>query len=375
MLVIALTVLGQFPLSLVRFSVPIYGENLGFPYFYFGLMGSAYGAAYTVFTPIFGKLADRIGQTKVAFLGLLTYALSILVYLVVVNPYYFVLLGLLQGLSQSMIWPQIEAITSKHGKTVESAILTYTLSWSSIAAVAPILGSLLLKSSYFLPLWTSFLLSLFGIATLLFLPREKPAVEIPETNSQVEVTGQAGSMIGIILPMLSYGFIVAIICSFYPAYGLKINLGVVNTGIIYSTFNFATVISFVLARILYSRLGVTAIVFLGFLVSLLVIGLTLSVDFILQIIVMTLVGFGTGFVYFGCLSSVFKGGPRNISLKTGIFEASIGSGVFAGPLISGIPTVFSINFPWIVIFSGILMILVTYAYITKRSSGKGISFE
>ncbi|MDA1477331.1 MFS transporter [Bacillus changyiensis] len=84
--------------------LPIYAEALGASQSKIGLLFASYAIALLISTPIFGALADRIGRKKLLVFGLVSLAMTTMVYALAVNFWVLVLARFLQGVAASIPW-------------------------------------------------------------------------------------------------------------------------------------------------------------------------------------------------------------------------------------------------------------------------------
>ncbi|MDA7027722.1 MFS transporter [Bacillus sp. CLL-7-23] len=84
--------------------LPIYAETLGASQSKIGLLFASYAIALLISTPIFGAIADRVGRKKLLVFGLVSLAMTTMVYALAFNFWVLVLARFLQGVAASIPW-------------------------------------------------------------------------------------------------------------------------------------------------------------------------------------------------------------------------------------------------------------------------------
>jgi len=361
-----ISTLSQFPLSLIRFIIPIYAKSIGADTFILGMMGSAYGLVYIILAPYFGKISDKIGHKKMIICGLIIYALVVLIYPYIQNPLFLIFIRGGEALGMAMVWPSIEAFSqiAKEEK-IEHSIMIYTLSWSIAASVAPYIGAIFIDD-FKIAILIVFIVSIFAAIVSIFIPAYK--------NLKINIKERKFDIFNeIVIPIFIYGFNSAIILSFYPAYGDFIGLGVMKTGIILTVSGLFMVIAFICSGTIISKYNKIWITFLGIVLQFPFFFVSYYNDFYIQLISLSLIFFGQGLIYFNVLVNIVISFSNNVGSKTGLFESSIGLGFILGPLLGGLPTILKFHFPWIIslIFSIIIFFIYTN-FLIKLYKNKNI---
>jgi|YelNatPaOPRAMG01_1025707.scaffolds.fasta_scaffold01262_2 MFS family permease len=354
-IIFAISFMAQLPLTTLRFVVPIYAEHYGAGIFIIGMLGTVYGLTYSLSAVYFGKVSDRVGHKSLAIVGLVLYAVIAMLYSSFDNPYQFVVGKSLEGISMAMVWPSLEALSSKLGaKNKEGALLLYTVSWSVASSIAPYLSSYLVRLSFLYPLIFSAVASIIGAY---FILRSKIGNHslIPESNGRVSM------VFDIILPMTLYGVNSSIFYSFYPVYGIVAGFGIRGAGLLGTFYGIFLTVTFILSFFLSKRVKSRSLIIAGALVDLSVLLLLVSHSITSNIIIVSLLGGGLGLVYFSVMINIFRHYHEGLGSKTGIFEASIGAGYIIGPAIAGIPTVLGYRLPWLIsgVFTSAVVVLLS----------------
>jgi len=358
LLIFAVSFTAQLPLTALRFVVPLYAQNYGANIFIIGLLGTIYGLVYFLSAIFFGRISDKIGHRKLAIIGVLSYAFIALSYNFFNNLYEFLLGRALEGISNAMIWPSLEALTSETGgPKKENALFLYTISWSVASSISPYVASILIKYGVIYPLIFSSFSSILTFIFLLF-PKKIESEEFQKNNNGFSL------IFDIVIPMLLYGFSSSIFYSFFSVYGKNSGFGETGAGLIGAFYGIFLSLAFISGWLLSNRINSRYLMFSGYLMEITSLTLLLNHSFIISLIVSSILGFGAGFVYFSVLMNIFRSFHANIGSKTGIFESSIGFGYVIGPFISGIPSSLGYLLPWLVtgLFSiSVFIISIIYA--------------
>lgn len=358
LLLFLISTLAQFPLSTIRFIVPIYAEKLGASTFLLGLIGSAYGLVYIFAAMAFGRLSEKYGYKNMMFTGLIIYAVVILSYILVKNPFMFIFIRGGEAIGMAMVWPSVEAFSRQtKEKNLQHSIMVYTLSWSVAASFAPYVGAILFENITNAIIIIS-AISIFGALTSLLINSSDQINNIINER-------KVNSLMEIILPIFVYGFNISIIMSFYPAYGKFINLGIINTGIIQSVSNGFMVFSFLLSGLFLYKIKSKFLIIFGLILQLPVVAIAYNFNFYIQLISSSLILFGLGIIYFTVILNIINSFSKNVGSKTGLFESSISLGYVLGPLLGGIPTILNFKFPWLIMFILNLIIFIFYIIYIK----------
>ncbi len=342
MLIFAITFTAQAPLAALRFVVPLYAHNHGASIFIIGMLGTVYGLVYFLSAIFFGRVSDRLGHKNLAMMGVLSYAFVALLYYLFNNPYEFLLGRALEGVSNAMMWPTLEALTTETGgPKKENALFLYTFSWSIASSISTYAASILINYGVLYPLIFSSLSSIISFIFLFF------PVKV-ETKEFQPKGGGLSLIFDIVIPMLLFGFNTSIFYSFYSVYGLKFGFGETGSGLIGTFYGVFISLAFISGWLLSNRINSKHMMLAGSFTEIASLIILVDHSFMSSLAISSILGFGMGMVYFSVLMNIFKIFHSNIGSRTGIFESSIGLGSVLGPFISGIPSSFGYLLPWLV---------------------------
>ena len=338
------------PLSLIRFYAPIFAVKIGATGLILGLMGFSYGVVYIFSAYIIGKRSESIGYTSSLELGLIFYALIILLYIFTKIPYLLILIRALEALSMGFVWPSLEAL-SKFFDNKKASTAVYTIGWSFASTLAPYLGSSF-ASIFVLPFIIASAFSLAGgILATYFEPLK---YEETKVISKIDLGKE------IIFPIFFYGFSVSIIYAFYSAFAETV-FGIKGSGIIMSISSIFIVIAF-LSVLLFkddSKFGIT----LGLGLQVFYVVLFVYKEFFLQLVSLSLIFYGSGILYFYVLYKIMLTETKGLGIRTGTFESSIGAGYTLGPLIGGLASLYGLDYVWLVAFISALVFFIFWIII------------
>jgi len=100
--VVATTMVG---VGIIAPLMPVYAQQLGATGMWLGIIFAAFAATRMVFTPIFGRISDRLGRRWFLLAGLLAFTLLSLGYIASSSPYHLALMRLAHGFSSALVVP------------------------------------------------------------------------------------------------------------------------------------------------------------------------------------------------------------------------------------------------------------------------------
>ncbi|MGC8593084.1 MAG: MFS transporter [Nitrososphaeria archaeon] len=353
LLLFSLSFLSQLPLSLIRFYVPIYAIKIGATGLILGLMGFSYGAVYIFTAYTLGKKSEKIGYIRSLGIGLFSYAIVVLLYALIKLSPIFILLRAFEALAMGFVWPSLEALT-KFFDNRKTSTAIYTIGWSIASSVAPFLGSSF-AYVFTLPFLIASAISFIGgFLSLGFKPIK---YEEEKISSKINLGKD------IVFPIFIYGFSVSIIYAFYSAFATT-EFGIIGSGIIMSVSSIFIILAFITAPFFKGdpKFEIT----FGIGLQVLYIVLFISRNFLLQMLSLSLIFYGTGILYFYVLYKIMLTESKGLGLRTGLFESSIGAGYTIGPLIGGIVSFFGLKYVWLVTFISAIAFLIFWLTINHH---------
>ena len=338
--------------------------------FEIGLIGGGASVVYAFMPFVMGRFSDR-GQAR-RFLIILSLALLAsvaILYSLSANPVDLIVLRLVEGLGWAAFWPSMDsAITHDTQVDPKRALAVFNLSWSSAAAMGPIVASFVVVifsirqvfvfTAVFLVV--ALLISLLPssqIAPLKMRSSAEPAHN-PENEPVITVDRLPGLRASFyVLSLVLCTITSNTILSFSPPYLNSQGLSFFIIGVVSGAFSAARFLGYLLTSIrrinnflldptIRSR-NILVFIVVEVLSSLL---MTLrSSSGGIYLLSIGLMGLGYSFVYYvamvGLLAETRK---EKMGAGAGIFENSIGVGSFAGPVIAGSVAGNSFSIPFIV---------------------------
>ena len=110
-------------------------------------MGGASNVVYSFMPFVMGHFSDRRGSRRIFIISSFT-VLSVvsIAYVLISNPVSLIIARVFEGIGWAMLWPAMDAAISKDVTSMDAkkAFSIYNVSWSSAAAVGPLMGSALI---------------------------------------------------------------------------------------------------------------------------------------------------------------------------------------------------------------------------------------
>lgn len=168
--------------------LPIYAETLGATGIGLGSIAAGFFASNAIFTPIFGRLSDRIGRKIFISVGLFCYAIASFGFLGASNVPQLALVRFIQGIAGGMILPIAQAYVGDIAPVGEEGkwMGYFNAALFSGFGIGPLIGGTLTEqfgmSSAFVTMGTLNLLAFLG--TTFFLPevKERKTASSPDVS-------------------------------------------------------------------------------------------------------------------------------------------------------------------------------------------------
>lgn len=336
-----------------------------------GLVGGASSLVYAFMPFVMGRFSDR-GQLRrfLIIFSLVLLSLTSTLYYFAQNPIDLIILRLFEGLGWAGLWPSLDsAISHDTRANPKRALAVFNLSWSSTAALGPIVGSfvIVVLSVRDVFLFNAVFLLLALMINLIPFSRFA-SKKLTETNEEIDpATIPSSGFIKESGPKLSPVFyIFALIlstisfnttASFFSPYAHSLGVQIVVIGAVSTTYGVARFLGYVLTlnnRISHFLLNpktrfrntITFLVFTS-LAPLLIILPGHAVA--LYYVSFVMIGLSWSLVYFiALISFVAETSKETMGSGAGIFETSIGIGNFTGPVVAGLVAGNSLTTPFIV---------------------------
>ncbi len=89
--------------------LPVYARNMGAGGIYIGLIFGAFSISRTFLLPFFGRWSDRRGRKPFIIIGLFSYALVSVAFIVFTEVFQLIIIRFFQGIASAMVMPVIQA--------------------------------------------------------------------------------------------------------------------------------------------------------------------------------------------------------------------------------------------------------------------------
>ncbi len=214
----------------------LYARSMGASYFMVGVIFSVFSAARIPILPYVGHWSDKRGRKPYIIGGLLGFAFTALLFIVVQSPWQFILVRMAQGISAGMLLPVTLAMLAdltprgREGSYLGNFNTAFFLGWG----VGPLLGGIIYDH---LGVAANFLI-MAGISLLAVALVTWRVVEVPEELRQVGTGGwwQRMSLLGhrgLLGPFLARAgsaSAVGVLVAFMPLLGKDAGLSSLQVG-------------------------------------------------------------------------------------------------------------------------------------------------
>ncbi|MFC1811323.1 MFS transporter [Thermodesulfobacteriota bacterium] len=231
--------------------LPIYAYDLGASGLYIGLIFGSFSLSRTIFLPYFGRLSDRKGRKPLIVIGLFSYTLISIGFMLSDTVEQLIVIRFIQGIASAMIMPVIQAyigdITPDGREGLTMGLFNMSMFFG--LSIGPLIGGII-KDRFSLQLSFACMASLAMIGFLLSL-----SLLPPTSSEQVVLRGRDPAawkqllkdrdIIGFFLFRFGYAACIGIIWGFLPvladtafslsssSIGILVMLGVFTSGILH----------------------------------------------------------------------------------------------------------------------------------------------
>jgi len=315
---LASTFIISLSMGIVGLALPLYAwESLGASYTEIGLLGTAYVIFNFLFSPLAGRVSDRLGRKPFLVLGLFFVAFSFVLYPLIRSIWWLFVVRLLQGAAEAPIWVNAQAAVADLSRAEKRgrAMGVYGTSWAFGFTIGPFLSGYLYK---IINASSIFVLSAFiALAAALTMVAEQ--LPKPHVVSRRVKLGELG-------PACFLGFIyvgvVSIIFTLFPVYASgNLNMTELQIGSLIALFAVVRGLLFIPVGSLSDKYGPKPIIELG-LFGLVVAsaGLAVTTEYFLLIPVIIVLAAAEGSIYPAVMSIVSKIGGQSSAYVLGIFN-------------------------------------------------------
>jgi len=230
------TFLAQMIMAAVALAVPIYANLLGAEPILLGGIGAAGGLTYTFVPLLSGMLSEKLKLKILISASMISYGFSCILYSLIQDPSYLLLVKALEWVSMATFWPSAEALLADTGEeNLEEILRTFNVSWGSGLVIGPMVGGLLItgygiKAPFFFAQVTSFSLGIIGLTLIEERPRESERC-IQESPQEERRSVSRYSIVTAFSSVLLTYTIGGIILSLFPAYAVGLGISAYEIGL------------------------------------------------------------------------------------------------------------------------------------------------
>lgn len=362
------------PYAMVIFSIPLYSYYRGASQFSLGIIGLLWMTP-SIFIPLFlTKVSDPKKIQRIILL-----ASFLMIPITFALPFFhkvseIMVIVLILGCVEALWWISIEIYIGFISKGNQRVVAVYSFVWGVAFFIAPTLAGYITQ-------FAGFFVN-FSLASVIFLitftvyilkrdshliPNERSAI-IPKEQ---EAQKNAKVDYSIFIPSFVAGMIIGAVSAVYPGYLRSNGMSVFAVGQLFTAYAFARILGFLFLTVFAKKINVRTFFSIGLLFQLLIIIPFFSTSFVPSLIMMTLVGVGTGYGISSPLMYIVSQGIKPLSKSIVIYEISFGSSSAIASIASGyIGQIISPNFPYICLFV-LNLIFLAYLMLTYRKHRHG----
>lgn len=320
-----------------------------------GVIGAAGGATYALMARLFGYISDRFSKRLLAGLALLLQTAGILLFTFIRLPEFLGFARAVHATGSALFWPVVEALVADLAPPgqLDKSLKGYNLAWGTGSIIGPQIGGLLISLySVLMPFYLSSATCLL-VLPLLLLTRAPRIALSGQGSSQKGRENDVRAKLsnhayGALASGSLYSFNYSLVSALFPASATRLGIQAYEIGALFLLSGLAQTIVFAQADKIESRIGLRTSLVSGsciFLFSLLTIPLTsnltiLAFSFSAQ-------GVASGVLYATSLSLLIKESSPRHGRATGLWESTMGTGFFAGPLLGGVVAGLSSTAPYL----------------------------
>lgn len=204
--------------------LPIYARDLGASGLYIGLIFGSFSLSRTFFLPYFGRLSDKKGRKPFIVIGLFTYALISLAFILSRSVESLIVLRFIQGITSALILPVTQAyvgdITPKGREGFTMGVFNMSIFLG--LSIGPLIGGWVhdrfnLQATF---VCMAFLALIGFLSSLLLLPPTRSEQSLSRKNGLISWAQllQDKELIGLFLFRFTYLACIGIILGFLPVY-------------------------------------------------------------------------------------------------------------------------------------------------------------
>lgn len=349
--------------SMMGFSIPLYAFYRGSGQFALGAIGFVWMTP-NIAIPL---LLSRTNNTR-KIQHILIFTILSIVPVAIFTPFISSIdeiLGIVVifGTLQAFWWTAIEMYLGTISKGNQKTITFFSFVWGMSFLIAPALSGFIIDYYGYHAVY-SIIAVMFLSSFVLFLLQKKQGLETvkEEGNKSVEVDSNLSvnkMNYLIFVPSFSAGIIIATITSVFPGYLRTSGLTAIAIGTLFSAYASSRIFGFFFLTMMSKRVKIKLFFVVGLLLQLFIVVPFFTVSYIPMIIMMAIVGLGSGYAFSTPLIYIVSNKVRNLAKHVAVYEISLGVSSAATAIFSGfLGQSISINFPYIASFGLIAVFLL-----------------
>lgn len=355
--------------------LPFYAEELGASSFQLGLLMSVYSLMQFIFSPMWGRVSDRIGRKPVLMLGITGLSLSF--FLMAFSSQLWMLFaariigGFLSAANMPTVMAYVADVTTKENRGKGMGIVGAAVGLGFV--FGPAIGGIFSKSSLSMPFLIAGFSSLITMLLVILVLKEPKKEETSDVDTQKPRKSMFAVLKTPIAPLFILQWFVSISLAGLEATFAyfaddRAGLGTVELGYIFMIMGVAgAIVQGGFVGIMTKRLGEGMVIKIGIIVSAIGFALILTVDsFTTAAIYLTIFGLGNGLIRPAVSALLTKEATTGYGEITGFLSSFDSLGRIIGPSLGGLLFGLSIFLPYI---SGILLSLIALViyYLYQRN--------
>lgn len=358
--------------------LPFYAEGIGATPTQLGLLMAVYSLMQLLFSPMWGKISDRIGRKPVIMIGIIGLSLSF--FLMAISSQLWMLFaariigGFLSSANMPTVTAYVADITSEEDRGKGMGVVGAAVGLGFV--FGPAIGGIFSEISLSMPFYISGISSLLTFFIVLFFLKES----LPESERQQSTDSQpsrwqafSGSLSILYTLQLFVSISLAgLEASFAYFAAQKVGLNTVQLGYIFMIMGFtgAIVQGGLLGR-LTKKWGEGNVIQIGIIISIIGFLLVLLIDdFTTAAIYLSVFGIGNGLIRPSVSSLLTKRSTVGHGSVTGLLSSFDSFGRIVGPPLGGWLFAVMMNLPYIV--GAILSVIAFILYRIYAVKSKGM---
>ncbi|MNI17471.1 Tetracycline resistance protein, class B [compost metagenome] len=213
-------------IGLVIPIMPTYMTELNISGSIVGLMVAAFSLTQLLFSPVAGRLSDKLGRKKIIVVGMLVFALSEWLFGFASSAVLLFVARMLGGIGAALIMPSVMAytadVTSMDDRATGMGYINAAITTGFI--IGPGIGGYIAEFGIRVPFYGAAIAGLIAaIATMIVLPESMPATEGSKSNSgnkSPAVPAKRENLLQQILKSVREPYFLSLIIVFVSSFGL-----------------------------------------------------------------------------------------------------------------------------------------------------------